>query len=273
LHGVSIRPLAHGSAPPLRAIERDIVRFSGARASRIGDAGSAVVGAHSHDWPILSIYVLGEHEKRHERGSDVVSGPAATLHLAGAPHANVVGASGFEQIDIEFDPAWLGLRLPAGASPVSCWQGGLVGAQSARLLRAWLGANPCEAELRRSTAAFLARALAADERPLPAWVGAAAARLRSTESPTTPDLVRMTGLSPAWLLQAYRAAYGEGVAETRLRGRVERALMLARDTDQRLCEIAAAVGFCDQSHMTRAFQRVLHRTPAEVRAEYRRAPQ
>ena len=47
---------------------------------------------------------------------------------------------------------------------------------------------------------------------------------------------------------------------------VEAAVILLESTDLHLAEIAADAGFCDQSHMNRAFRRFLGRTPAVARA-------
>jgi AraC family transcriptional regulator len=48
---------------------------------------------------------------------------------------------------------------------------------------------------------------------------------------------------------------------------VERATALLRYGRNGLADIAIAAGFCDQSHMNRAFHAVLGRTPLEVRRE------
>jgi AraC-like DNA-binding protein len=70
-----------------------------------------------------------------------------------------------------------------------------------------------------------------------------------------------------WLAEAYRKATGEGLGETVVRRRVEAAANWLRETDLPIAEVAAAAGFCDQSHMVRAFRKWLRRTPAKVRAE------
>jgi AraC family transcriptional regulator len=82
----------------------------------------------------------------------------------------------------------------------------------------------------------------------------------------TVDIARELGLNAAWLAQAYRAAAGEGLRETLQRRRVEKAVSLL-DAGGASADIAAATGFCDQSHMIRAFRRTLGRTPSQVRAE------
>jgi AraC-like DNA-binding protein len=74
-------------------------------------------------------------------------------------------------------------------------------------------------------------------------------------------------LHPAWLARAYRAWRGEGIAETVRRRLVERAVLKLRSGGASLADVAAECGFCDQSHMNRAFRSVLGRTPLEVRRE------
>jgi transcriptional regulator GlxA family with amidase domain len=74
---------------------------------------------------------------------------------------------------------------------------------------------------------------------------------------------------PSWLGSAYRQSTGEGLRETAARLRVERATHLLRETDEALGSIAAAAGFCDQSHMNRSFRRILGRSPVTVREERR----
>lgn len=85
----------------------------------------------------------------------------------------------------------------------------------------------------------------------------------------TVDLARALELHPAWLARAYRAWRGEGLAETARRRRVERAVLLLRGGGAPLASVALDSGFCDQSHMNRAFRAVLGRTPAQVRGEAR----
>ena len=57
------------------------------------------------------------------------------------------------------------------------------------------------------------------------------------------------------------------MGETVRRRRVERATVQLRASTAPLADIAAECGFCDQSHMNRAFRAVLGRTPLDVRRE------
>lgn len=135
------------------------------------------------------------------------------------------------------------------------------------LAQVWLSQRS-EAELMAATSSFLVSAFA-DDAPrvvAPSWGGRALAELAG-DAPSTDVIAQRLALHPAWLARAYRAWRGEGMAETVRRKRVEQAALRLRGGAAPLADIAADVGFCDQSHMNRAFRAVLGRTPLEVRRE------
>src|SRR3979490_859665 len=104
-------------------------KLSGASLRRVIDRSHARIPEHAPDSPVLSIFVLGRYSNQAELGETEIAGPSAILYRAGAAHRNIVGSAGFEQIEIEFDPAWLGQSLiPDG--PVSRWLGGRTGAEA-----------------------------------------------------------------------------------------------------------------------------------------------
>jgi AraC family transcriptional regulator len=84
---------------------------------------------------------------------------------------------------------------------------------------------------------------------------------------TAHRLSAALGLHPRGLAHAYRQATGEGLHDTILRRRVEKAANLLRGTDQSIADVAVCVDFCDQSHLNRALARFIGRTPVQVRAE------
>jgi hypothetical protein len=120
--------------------------FSGARAFRLSDNGTATVPEHAHDWPVLSLFVTGSYRNLSDLGVTVVSQPSAMFYRPGERHSNVVGPLGLEQIDLEFDPAWLGLTLNASWCPVVNWKGGSAGLLARRLARLWREPQAREAE-------------------------------------------------------------------------------------------------------------------------------
>jgi AraC family transcriptional regulator len=251
----------------LRSLETEIRLISGCRVTRIIDHRNARVGEHSHDWPVLSLYLLGGYTNFTALGESRVSSPAVTLYRAGEAHANSIGDRGFEQIQIEFDPHWLGLRGLFPADPVQSWLGGPVAASARSLAAIWSKPTAPEAELRRATRSFLSFASAAAPVRRPPWLDHVAHRLASDAPPSTAELARELDMHAGWLAEAYRKTVGEGLGETVMRRRVEAAANLLRETDLPTAEVAVATGFCDQSHMIRAFRKWLGRRPAQVRSE------
>jgi AraC family transcriptional regulator len=259
--GINGEAVSHG-------LQMDVRGFSGARGARVIGGGNTRVGEHSHDWPVLSLYVMGDYRKTSQDGETSINGPSVVLHGAGEAHANQLNAVGLEQIDIEFDPEWLrGETTVSHFGGVRCWMGGRVAAMGMQLASLWTDPNSSEQQLAEETAGFLHFALASPEEKRPQWLDRVSRRLQIDSPPTASDLAEPLGLHPTWLAQAYRAAAGEGLRQTLQRRRVEHATMLLRTSDFGLADLAADAGFCDQSHMNRAFRQLLGRTPAQVRAE------
>jgi AraC family transcriptional regulator len=231
------------------------------------------VPEHAHDWPVLSLFVLGSYVNETEAGQRFISGPSAVFYRAGAGHRNTTAAVGFEQIEIEFDPSWLGHRL-LPSLPVMLWVGGRVGTEARHL------AHACEAEaseklLRAALQRFLERASRRPEREPASWIGRITRRLSEDSTLRVSDLALEARRHPSWVGAAYRHAMGEGLQESAARFRVERATRLLRESDQPFSSIALEAGFCDQSHMNRTFRRVLGRSPTAVRQDrrdFRRVP-
>jgi AraC family transcriptional regulator len=239
--------------------------FSGASVKRVIDRSHSCVPEHAHDWPVLSLFVIGSFQNETELGKQLFCGPSAIFYRAGAAHRNIIGADGFEQVEIEFDPRWLGGAWLPG-DPVVQWVGGRVGAETRSLLRA-CRPDTCEGQLRSALQRFLG---CANRQPHPepaSWVGTIMQRLREDTTLKVGQLAHEVQRHPSWTGCAYRCATGEGVQETAARFRVERAARLLRETQQSCIAIAFESGFCDQSHMNRTFRRVLGRSPVEVRED------
>jgi len=241
--------------------------FSGACIRRVIDRSHACVPEHAHAWPVLSLFVLGSYWNETEVGEKFISGPSAVLYRAGARHRNTTAAVGFEQIEIEFDPSWLGRRLLPGV-PVTLWVGGHLGREVRYLARA-CAVEASENRVREALQRFLERANGEPEREPASWIGSMTRRLSEDTTLRISDLALQACRHPSWVGSAYRQATGEGLQETAARFRVERATRLLRETGEPLSSIALEAGFCDQSHMNRTFRRVLGRSPATVREDRR----
>ena len=259
--------------PIARGIEEDIRCLPGAIAVRVIEAGGSVVEEHCHDWPVLSLYLMGDVLKVQDGGEVRVNRPAVVFHGAGESHSNVIGAAGLEQLDIQFDPAWIKLSAADEAiRTVTFWTGGKVMAEANRLRLQWLDNRSSEAQLASATARFINIAFAAEDVREPEWLPTLLLKLKSDLAPSTERLALELNMHPGWLAQAYRTAVGEGLRQTVQRHRVERATKLLRTTDLAAADIAAAAGFYDQSHMIRNFKQLLGRLPSRVRADRERLP-
>ena len=239
--------------------------FSGVSVRRTLDRSGAEVPEHAHDWPLLSLFVMGSYSNQTELGERFISGPSAVFYAAGAAHRNLAGAEGFEQIEIEFDPAWLrSIRLPV--DPVLSWIGGAGGAEAQALARACSG-EVSERSLLSALRRFLKLAPFGSQLRRPDWLEDITRRLRDDPTRKVTALAEDAGLHPSWLGTAYRKAAGEGLMDAAARFRVEHASRLLRETELPFTDVALDAGFCDQSHMIRSFRRILGRLPSAVRED------
>lgn len=243
----------------------DTLHFAGAHLARIMHPPQQSIADHSHDWPGLLLYRLGACREHGEGGEHLISGPCALFQPVGTAHQCEIGEHGYETVTLTFDPAWLARDLRTKLPRQSrLWYGGEVAAPSRRLAAAWRSRK--EHIIRAETSRFLRLMLGAHERVHPpVWAGAIDEALG--EFPSTSALAQRIGRHPAAFARAYRNWRGEGIGATLRRRRVEVASVKLRHSHARLADIAAECGFCDQSHMNRAFRAVLGRTPLDVRSE------
>jgi AraC family transcriptional regulator len=241
--------------------------FSGASVRRVIDRSHTRVPEHAHAWPVLSLFVMGSYLNETEIGEELISGPSAVFYRAGAAHRNTTAAVGFEQIEVEFDPSWLGRGwLPT--VPVMRWIGGQAGGEARSLAHACDG-ELSELRLRAALQRFLAGASRQPERRPVSWIGTITRRLGENTTLKINDLAKEVGRHPSWVGAVYKSVTGEGLQETAARFRLEHATHLLRETARTYASIALEAGFCDQSHMNRTFRRLLGRSPAAVREDQR----
>ena len=84
------------------------------------------------------------------------------------------------------------------------------------------------------------------------------------------DLAHHCGVSTGHLARSFRATFGKSLGEFVRGRRLERTAEIIRASKRPLAEVAAAVGFCDQAHFSRAFRAHFNLTPATY-AKQRRA--
>jgi AraC family transcriptional regulator len=242
--------------------------LSGAHVSRIMHPPDQRIEAHGHDWPTLILCRLGGYHETADHGVGELDGPGIVFQPAKFDHADEIGARGLETLTLTFDPAWIGAARAALPDRIVWIPTGPAIAAMRTLADVWDDAHCSDDDVRAATARFVLETFARDASapPPPAWRDDVAAMIEHGAS-SARTMAQSLALHPAWLARAYRAWRGEGIAETARRRRVERASLLLRQSAAGLADVAADAGFCDQSHMNRAFRAVLGRTPLEVRRE------
>lgn len=123
--------------------------------------------------------------------------------------------------------------------------------------------------LGRALATHLLEAYPADAPPPPPWFRRAEAYLdaRLAGPVTVDDLAAAAGLSRSHFCRLFRKVAGRSPHAFIVERRVGRVCQRLRaDPSASLADLAAEAGFCDQSHLTAHFRRLVGTTPAAYRA-------
>ncbi|MBS1793533.1 MAG: helix-turn-helix transcriptional regulator [Acidobacteria bacterium] len=101
----------------------------------------------------------------------------------------------------------------------------------------------------------------------PRWVGRLDERLRAdlTERFVLRELARELDLHPVYLCRTFPKFFGCGFGEYVRKLKVERSLVLLRNRELSLTEVAFASGFADQSHFIRCFKSLMKTGPKNYR--------
>jgi AraC family transcriptional regulator len=92
-------------------------------------------------------------------------------------------------------------------------------------------------------------------------------RAHLAEDISLAELAKITKLSQSQFARAFRDSTGLPPYRYILRSRIERAEGMLATTSRSISEIAANVGFADQSHFTKAFRRFVGATPKRWRQD------
>jgi len=97
------------------------------------------------------------------------------------------------------------------------------------------------------------------------WPDLLAVELSRAEPTRLDRWAELHGLNPSSLSRGFRLAYGVTPKRFRVEQMVSRAARSAQETDYGLSMVAAASGFADQAHMTRAMGQLFGMTPNRLR--------
>jgi len=231
-------------------------------------------------------YSPGEHHPRHRdatsrvslvlRGSLVEENSGATIRLApgdvllkarNAEHEDVFGNEGALLLALEFhddDPF-------EATGNGNFWRrrgDGPAFRYAATLLEAALAGD---GDAAFTTATDLVASCADDRSGVPkppAWLADLKCELEnaSLAEVCVAARAREAGAHPVHASRLFRRCYGVSITEHAQAQTIRRAIGALAQFDVPLREVALIAGFYDQSHMTRAFRRVVGRTPGAHRA-------
>ena len=81
-----------------------------------------------------------------------------------------------------------------------------------------------------------------------------------------PTLARIAYVSEAHFIRTFRATFGETPHRYLQRRRIERAMFLLRETDERVTEISLDVGFSSLGTFSRTFTEIVGESPTTYRS-------
>jgi AraC family transcriptional regulator len=227
------------------------------------------VGRHEHGWPSWTLVLEGDFEERFS-GATVIAVPGVVVTKpATADHSNVYGPEGARCLLIETRDGdddrfgapslhatgvvpTLARRVQAEVSDAAC-----------RIARFSLEGHLIELGAATGRAQRARRAVGRT-----AWLNGVRDQLEAEfrTPPSLAELARARGVHPAYLCQAFRAAFGTSVGEFLRRVRFEWAREALRAGSASLADIAFAAGFSDQAHFSRDFRKRAGISPRHFRA-------
>lgn len=252
----------------------DVAGFSLARLHATTPAHHVVPHEHQDGHFIL---VLAGHYLSSARGADEVLGPGDLLwNPPGTRHQDRFGSveGRFLSLSLPARQAEeLGLGADAGDARRLAEPAGRLGLALIQRAEALDLGGLLDTEAQCLALCALAAGQPAPERAEPSappWLRRCMERLidESEQALRLGDLAREAGVHPVSLARACRRHYGLSPGQLQRRAQLNRAAQLLR-AGCPAGEVAAASGFADQSHFTRAFRSEYRCTPAQWQREAR----
>lgn len=256
------------SPVPTHGLALDEICFDGLRVFEAAHRPALRIAQHEHDLMKICIVLEGAFVERNGpdlrslRPNDVLVRASRRVHI------NQYGGNGARSLLLELPPdhrpiAALQRFETSAVPPVP------VARAAAQLVNAFHHRGPDRVRSTRAAMRSLVGAVleSATRRARPWWLDAIRERLneRFAEPLALDDLARMAGVHRVHVSQAFHAHFGQSLTAYLRALRVFHATELLWSG----ADITAAAmdcGFCDQSHLTHAFQRERQMAPGQYRA-------
>lgn len=239
---------------------------------KVSRYAAGVMAPHSHQTSSLTLVLNGRYEET-IRGRAAWHDPGALLfYPSGEPHSQLfppVGALKLSVFPTTAMVEYLSEGLPLGEAPVAA--SSEFARLGLRMMREIRLADPFSRTVLDGLCWELIALFARHARRDEPSQNTLAARARATvlaqlDRPLSiARLAALCDIHPARLARAFRSEMGIGLGEYQRAVRLGEALRLIGQTETPLSEVALACGFCDQSHLSRAFKAAYGCTPATFR--------
>jgi AraC family transcriptional regulator len=236
---------------------------------------------HSHKQALFCYVVQGDYTETYGRKTRECSSSALLFHPANETHAEYFHDSGGRSFIIEIAPEWLERvrEYASVADDPAEFHGGTHELLARRLYKEFTlmdGVSPLVIEglmleMIGETARHNAYGSRISANSAPPWLQQARDLLhaRFTERLTLAELARDVGVHPVHLAQAFHKSYHRTVGDYVRQLRIEYACHELGASETPIVQIALAAGFCDQSHFTRTFKRLIGVAPSQYRESIR----
>jgi AraC-like DNA-binding protein len=208
-------------------------------------AGSSKLGRHLHHSGYIAVVLRGGYVEAGEGGRIPATAGDAIIHGPFDAHQDAFGRNG---------AVVLNLPLPAGLPP-----------GFGRLDDADAVARLAERDAREA-AKLAAASFRQSRKRCTDWPDRLAQALCSGERIGLAEWAGTIGIAPASLSRGFVKAYGVTPKRYRLEQRTSRALRALPHWRGSLAELAAAMDFADQAHLTRAVTSIAGHAPSRLRA-------
>jgi|SRR4030095_47533 AraC family transcriptional regulator len=231
---------------------------------------------HTHRRALFCFVMAGNYTEEYGGGRTRECKSSTLLfHPSDELHAEHFHDSGGRSFIIEIEPQWLKRLRDQGiaAEPAAGFKRGVAELLARRLYKELVQRDEVSdliiEGLMMELVGETSRASSQGEvnRP-PRWLEQARELLheRFAEPLKLADIAREVSVHPVYLAQIFHRSYQCTIGDYVRRLRVECACKDLANSESTLADIALAAGFCDQSHFTRTFKRLIGVAPSQYRA-------
>jgi AraC family transcriptional regulator len=224
---------------------------------------------HGHDHTHLCFLAGGAFDERDARSSRAVGAGTLRRSPAGDEHDILFRApSRCLLVLVHGNPGGVAFRLPADRAFLATARIGALARELTGCLDAPHDASALHLEVLAMELLAASTPPSGRRAPVPPeWLQRIRDRIRDEPAspPPTSDLAGDAGYHPVYVARAFREYFGMGVGAYARLMQAEHARDLLARSGEPLAQIAAAAGYADQSHLSRAMRRMLGSTPGTVR--------